>query len=116
MSKDFKRHSRATTDMPEITSSAQFIELQQRFLGAMPDQTVTIEQLIAEGDRVAAYATYSGTQTGAMAEAPATGQSVSLPFLAMFRIDGDKIDEMWVEWDNITFLSQLGLFPPPCPE
>jgi predicted ester cyclase len=74
---------------------------------------VTIEKLIAEGDEVAALATYSGTLTGPMGEYPATGRSVEITFLSIFRIDTGRVAELWVEWDNVAMLTQLGLLPPP---
>ena len=113
LTEDFRRHSQATTEMPEITSREAFKNLQRRFLVSMPDQRVAIERLVAEGDWVAAYATYSGTNTGPMGDIPATGKAVELPFLSLFRIEEGKIAELWVEWDNVAFLGQLGLFPPP---
>jgi steroid delta-isomerase-like uncharacterized protein len=111
VTEDFSRHSAATSG-PPITSRDAFIELQKGFLGSFPDQRVTLERLVAEGDFVAARATYSGTQTGPMGDLPATGKSVQSPFLAMFRIESGRIAELWVEWDNVGMLTQLGLFPP----
>lgn len=109
---DFTRHSAATAG-PPVTSRDAFIELQQSFLESFPDQQVTLHEMVAEGDYVAVRATYSGTQTGPMGVFPATGRSVSSPFLALFRIEGEQIAELWVEWDNVALLTQLGLFPPP---
>lgn len=62
---------------------------------------------------VAARFTYTGTQTGPMGEFPATGQRVEAPFLAIFRLEAGQVAELWVEWDNLAMLTQLGLFPPP---
>ena len=112
---DFRRHSVAT-EGPPVTSREQFIQLPETFLVAMPDQRVTVQQMIAEGDRVAALATYSGTHTGPMGDIPATGRAVGIPFLSIFRIEAGQIAELWVEWDNVAMLKQLGLFPPPPPE
>jgi steroid delta-isomerase-like uncharacterized protein len=109
---DFVRHSDATAG-PPIDSRDKFIELQQSFLASFPDQQVTIQKLVAEGDDVAALATYSGTHKGLMGEFPATGRSVESTFLSLFRIEEGQIAELWVEWDNVAMLSQLGLFPPP---
>jgi len=109
---DFKRHSAATMG-PPVTSREEFIRLQESFLVSFPDQRVTVEQLIAEGDYVAVRATYTGTQTGPMGEFPATGRKVEAPFLAIFRIEAGQVAELWVEWDSLAMLTQLGLFPPP---
>jgi len=109
---DFKRHSQATPNV-QVNSIEDFKKLQESFLVSIPDQLITIEILIAEGDKVAAYATYSGTLTGPMGEFPATGKTVESKFITIFRIEEDRIAELWVEWDNLAMLTQLGLFPPP---
>ncbi len=109
---NFVRHSQATAG-PEVRSLDEFVTLQQTFLASMPDQHVTIDQLVAEGDLVAVRARYSGTLTGPMGDFPATGKSAETTFLAIFRIADHMIAEMWVEWDNVAMLTQLGLFPPP---
>ncbi len=46
---------------------------------------------------------------------PATGKPVALKFLSIFRIEDGRIAELWVEYDNVAMLTQLGLFPPPTP-
>jgi steroid delta-isomerase-like uncharacterized protein len=115
VSEDFMRHSAATAG-PDVTSREAFIRLQESFLISLPDQRVSIQRLVAEGDLVAGLATYSGTHTGPMGDIAPTGLTVEIPFLAMFRIESGQIAELWVEWDNVAMLSQLGLFPPPAPE
>lgn len=111
---DLRRHSAATAGKP-VNSLAEFIALQQGFMATFPDQHVRIDHIIAEGDHVALRATYTGTQSGPMGEFPATGRSVEGPFIAFFRIESGKIAELWVEWDNVDMLTQLGVFPPPPP-
>ena len=112
LTKDFKRHCQATPNV-QVNSREEFIKLQESFVASMPDQKITAKMLIAEGDKVAAYAIYSGTLTGPMGEFPATGKSAKLNFLTIFRIEEGRIAEIWVEWDNLTMLTQLGLFPLP---
>jgi steroid delta-isomerase-like uncharacterized protein len=112
VTEDFSRHSQATAG-PQVNSREEFIQLQESFLATFPDQLVTLERLIAEGNEVAALATYSGTHTGPMGEYPATGRPVESTFLGLFRIEAGRIAELWVEWDNVAMLTQLGLFPPP---
>ena len=113
MKEDFKRHSQATADMQEITGLEEFIILQEGFISSFSDQKVTLEKLVAEADYVAAYATYSGTNDGPSPPFPATNKFTELKFLSLFRIEENKIAELLVEWDNLNFLAQLGLFPPP---
>ena len=43
---------------------------------------------------------------------PATGKKVDLKYLGILRFEDGKIAEMWVEWDNMAILTQLGHFPP----
>lgn len=112
LTENFCRHSQATGDV-QVNSREDFKKLQQSFLATMPDQKITLEMIIAEGDKVAVYATYSGTMTGPMGDFPPTGKSSSSPFLGIFRIEEGRIAELWVEWDNLAMLGQLGLFPPP---
>ena len=107
VSEDIQRHSRATTLLPKITSRDQFKEYEQSLHVPFPDGRVQYEMMIAEGDMVAAYANFSGTNTGPIGEQPPTGKSVEIKFLAMFRVENEKIAEIWVEWDNLSRINQL---------
>jgi steroid delta-isomerase-like uncharacterized protein len=108
---DFSRHSQASP--VEIMTSEAFIALQESFYASTPDQKIKFEMLVAEGDFVATYATYTGTQTGPLGDLPATGKSMESIFVTFFRIENNRIAEIWVEWDNLAMLTQLGHFPPP---
>jgi len=107
-----RRHSRATTARPEISSREEFTQHEQARQTPWPDGRVTYEMMIAEGDMVAAYATFTGTNNGPLGQFSATGRPVETNFLVMFRIQEGKIAEIWVEWDNLAVLTQLGLYPP----
>lgn len=108
---DFARHSAATPG-PPVSSREEFVRLQKGFLESFPDQQVSLEQIIAEGERVAVLGIYRGTNTGPLGGSPATGRAVESPFLGLFRIEDGRIAELWVEFDNVAILNQLGLFPP----
>jgi steroid delta-isomerase-like uncharacterized protein len=112
VAEDFRRHSQATPEM-QVNSLADFKQLQESYLASFPDQHVTIEMLVAEGDKVAMYGTYAGTNTGPMGEFPATGKAGQVKIVGILRIAEGKIAELWVEWDNLAMLTQLGLFPIP---
>jgi predicted ester cyclase len=44
---------------------------------------------------------------------PATGKTFTLVNIIMQRLEDGKVVETWVSWDNVAFLSQLGLMPGP---
>ncbi len=66
--------------------------------GAHPDLRFTIEDLIAEGDRVTIRWTLRGTNTGPMLGRPPSGQPVELAAIVIFRIANGKIAERWAGW------------------
>lgn len=112
VTEDIRRHSRATTAKPEISSREEFKRHEQAGHTTWSGGRVTYDMMVAEGDMVAAYATFTGTNKGPLGKFPPTGRAVEAKFLAMFRIEAGKIAEIWVEWDNVATLTQLGLFPP----
>src|SRR5262245_30920478 len=75
---------------------------------AFPDFHNQVEELIAEGDRVAARLTYTGTHQGELLGVGATGRSVSYAGAALFRVAGERIVEGWVLGDLHGLLQQLG--------
>lgn len=108
----FSRHSQATPDV-QVENREQMKEFLRHDSLTVPDSRVTVDRMIAEGDQVAVQATYAGTQQGAMGPFPATGKRMSLEFAAIFRVQDGVIADLWVTWDNLAALTQLGLFPPP---
>ena len=85
------------------------------FLSAFPDLHFTVEDLIAEGDKVVARATLSGTQQGTFMGIPATGKHVTMTGIEINRFEGGKSVEHWVEMDTLGLMQQLGVIPPPGP-
>ena len=80
----------------------------QIMLAGFPDYQTTIDDLIAEGDKVVARITMSGTQTGAFMGMPATGKYVEFTGIYIARIANGKIVEHWGEEDGVSLLTQLG--------
>jgi predicted ester cyclase len=75
------------------------------------DSVQTVKLLVAEGNLVAAWATYEGRQHGAMGPFPPSGRKARFDFGAVFRIERGTIAEWWVTWDNMTILRALGHLP-----
>jgi len=62
---------------------------------ALPDATVTLEDIVAEGDRVVYRMTIRGTHRGQFREIPPTGRRVTVSFLGIVRIADGKFVEEW---------------------
>jgi len=78
-------------------------------LSGFPDLRVTIEDMIAEGDKVVIRFTTHGTQQGALGGIPPTGKQVAVSTIEITRIAGGKIAEDWGLDDRLGMLQQLGL-------
>jgi steroid delta-isomerase-like uncharacterized protein len=72
-----------------------------------------IEDIIAEGEKVAVRMTQSGTHTGSVRGNPATGKRFSVDYVHWFRLADGKVAEMWAVRDDLSRLQQLGLIPGP---
>lgn len=77
-------------------------------LRAFPDLHFTIEDQLVQGDRVAFRWRATGTHTGPLGAAPATGKAVTLDGLIVDRMAGGKVQERWEQWDQSLMLQQLG--------
>jgi steroid delta-isomerase-like uncharacterized protein len=80
---------------------------------AFPDMRVTVEDLVAEGDKVVLRSTVTGTHKGEFMGIPPTGKSFSFGNIAIFRIEDGKIVERWGEADVMGMMQQLGVIPAP---
>ena len=81
------------------------------YLDGFPDLHVAVEQLLAEGDRVVAVLSYSGTHGGDLFGMPATGKRISVRQIAVYRIDGGRVVEEWEVSDQLGLMQQLGAIP-----
>jgi steroid delta-isomerase-like uncharacterized protein len=93
-----------------IEGTRQFFHMQ---FTAFPDMQATLEDIIAEGDKVVTRMTLRGTNTGPFMGMPPTGKSATWSFIDIFRIADGKLAEHWVEMDSGVLMQQLGLVPPP---
>ncbi len=83
-----------------------------RPFGAFPDLNVTVNDVIAEGDKVVIRYTSRGThqgETGGLGSP--TGKEIELEGIAIHRLEGSKIVEFWDRFDTLSLLQQLGLAP-----
>jgi steroid delta-isomerase-like uncharacterized protein len=107
---DVVRHCEATPGL-EARSLDDLKEFLRLDTAIFPDSVQTVQLLLAEGDLVASWTTYEGTQTGQMGPFPPSNRKARFDFGAVFRMENGKIAEWWVTWDNMTILRALGHLP-----
>ena len=86
----------------------QFITM---FFAALPDFHYTIDDVLADGDKVAVRLTARGTQQGEFMGIPATGKQATWGEMHIGRMQDGKIVEHWGQIDNLGMLQQLGVIP-----
>jgi steroid delta-isomerase-like uncharacterized protein len=74
---------------------------------------VTIEDMVAEGNNVAARFTARGIHKGDFMDLPATGKPITMTGIEIFRIENGKIAEIWGEANLFGLMQQLGIIPAP---
>jgi steroid delta-isomerase-like uncharacterized protein len=95
--------------MPGIPSGLEGAKAAHRvMLLGFPDYQTVIEDLIAEGDQVAARIRMTGTHSGDFMGIPSTGKRVEFTGMYIVRIKDGRIVEHWGEEDGVSLLAQLG--------
>ena len=90
--------------------SKQFVTA---YRNAFPDVHFTIDEQLAEGDKVMTRWTGKGTHKGELVGIPATGKSSTVTGIAVDRIVNGKIAESWGIFDQFGMMQQLGVIPMP---
>jgi len=106
--KDFVAHGRDHDGTLEEDMAAAKEERK-----ALPDMRMRVNQILAERDLVAVHWTASGTNTQAGMGFPATGKTITIDGMTLFRFRDGKICEEWSAWDMLSVLRQAGLYSPP---
>lgn len=115
VSPDVVRHSPSTPGL-EVRNLDQFKDFLRQDLTSVPDAMQEIRMMVAEGDLVAVWAGYSGTQDGPLGPFPPTGRPVEIDFAGFLRLEEGLITEIHVVWDNLNMLVQLGHMELPASE
>jgi len=107
---DFVNHDPANPQVRDLEGLKQDVRTQQV---AFPDRHTSIDELLADGDKVIKRFTFRGTQTGEWNGIPATGKQVTLQGIDILRIENGQIKEIWWGYDALGVLQQLGVIPQP---
>jgi predicted ester cyclase len=76
---------------------------------SFPDMSLSIEELIAVGDKIITRCVIRGTQEGEFMGIPATGKKIDISGIIISRIENGKLVEEWREMDTLRCMFQLGM-------
>jgi predicted ester cyclase len=102
-------HDPSLPPMQGFEGARQLVGLWSSF----SDKKLTIEDSVAEGDRVAVRFKLSGTHTGTFLGIAPTGKTIHITGTGIFRIVDGKASDNWVNIDALGLLQQLGVVPVP---
>lgn len=96
---------------PEVKNLEQFKEWVAVMNAGFPDEQVTIEDMIAEGDKVANRYSVQATHTGEFMGIPPTNKKTNISGITIYRILDGKVKECVWSYDAYGFMVQLGVIP-----
>jgi steroid delta-isomerase-like uncharacterized protein len=103
---DFKMYIWGSFEPLNKEACNQFITM---LYAAFPDFTHAMEDMIAEGDKVAARCIVTGTHEGELQGIPPTGNKIKYGALQLWTIKEGKIAELWLQGDILMMMNQLGM-------
>jgi predicted ester cyclase len=110
---DFVSHQRSHPDVGDVRGVAALAAFVREIREAFPDFYDTIDDQVAEGDKVVTRVTSAGTQRGVLMGLQPTNKRASWMAIAIDRIEGGRIVEEWVSWDLFGMMQQLGAIHSP---
>ena len=105
---NYVKHAAGGQEIRGPEGAKQFLTM---LLTAFPDFHITIEDMVAEGDRVVTRLTFTGTHQGDLMGIAPTGKQVMWTAINIHRIVGGKFVETWQEGDALGLMQQLGAIP-----
>jgi steroid delta-isomerase-like uncharacterized protein len=97
--------------MPDVTGLMDMRQVVEMLRSAYTDMHSTIEDLVAEADKVACRYSGRGTHQGNLMGVAATGKAITVTGIAIYRITNGQIQEEWAYSDVLGLTQQLGLGP-----
>jgi steroid delta-isomerase-like uncharacterized protein len=101
------------TGAPGPLTREEFRQFGEVILSAFSGGGSSVEDVIAEGDKVVTRLTFRGTHTHDMMGIPPTGKSVTVAETIVDRVADGRIVESWRLFDQMGMMQQLGLLPTP---
>jgi steroid delta-isomerase-like uncharacterized protein len=93
----------------QMNNLEEYKQVYSSFLSAFHDTKITIDEIIAEGDKVMTRVTLSGIHKGELEGMPATGNSATISTFTVFRLVDGKIVEEWEIIDELAMMMAIGM-------
>lgn len=97
----------------EVRGPAEFKPFVRNLRASLSDLRITLEDVVAEGDKAMVRLTLDGTHDGPGLGVPATGRPIRIAGIVLVRIAGGQIVEGWNSWDQLGLMRQIGALPAP---
>lgn len=105
---DYRGHD---PDRPDLAGPEAVKRSVAQFHAAFPDFAISIDDLVAEDDRVVWRYTMTGTHSAEFLGVPATGRRVTATGISIFRVEDGMLREGWINFDALGMLRQMGALP-----
>ncbi|HUG31472.1 MAG TPA: ester cyclase [Acidimicrobiia bacterium] len=102
---DYRRHVSPTLPPLDLDEQTQRLA---GFRSAFPDIELTVEEVLAEGDRIAFRSTITGTHRGELAGLPPTGRQIAVGLVDVIRVEDGRFAEQWGGPNMADLFRQLG--------
>jgi predicted ester cyclase len=110
---NFVNHLEAADHASDLTSVERAKLVFRDLFAAFPDLRVTIQDQVAEGDKVVTHKLFQGTHQGAFMGLAPTGRPIAFAVIDILRLEAGKVVEHWAIQDRLALMQQLGLLPTP---
>ena len=104
-------------EAPDLSSEHNAVErakmVFREIFTAFPDLHVTIQDQVAEGDKVVTHKLFQGTHQGTFMGVAPTGRQIAFAVIDILRLEHGKVVEHWAIQDRLALMQQLGMLPVP---
>ena len=101
---DYVHHDPAEPEVRGLEDYKRYVAYVHR---GYPGLRFTVDDMLAEGDKVVARYTWRATDTVGRPDRPPTGKQVTMTGISIYRLAGAQIAEMWTNWDALGYQQQL---------
>ena len=100
----------------EVHGPAQLKHFVRNLRGSLPDLQISIQDIMAEEDKVMVRVLLEGTHSGSGLGVPPSGRRIRVAGIVLIRISKGQFVEGWNSWDQLGLLRQIGALPAPAGE